>query len=397
MRALLTITGKDLRRSVRDRSALFISIGAPLILAFILSTVLGGAGDEQNFEVSYGVVDLDGGPLAQTFRTDVLGGLVDAGFADVRDVDSETRARTLAEDDDISAAFIIPEDFSESVQAGQGGEIEVVASPDSEIGGEIANSVAQQFASELDAVGLSIGTVAATSGTAPSPDEIEELSRRAAAIEPPIQISESDASSRQFDADTFFPAGMAVFFLFFTTQFGAISLLRERTEGTLARLMVAPISRATIVAAKGLFTFVLGVVSMTTLIVASKFLLGAKWGDAIGVGLLVLAGVFAATGIQSLVTTLAKTDQQAAGYGSIIAVTLGLLGGTFFPVAQAPGLLADLSFVTPHAWLMRGLGELSGGAGAALDVLLPVAALVLFGLVTGTLAMVRARGMVIAR
>ena len=37
---------------------------------------------------------------------------------------------------------------------------------------------------------------------------------------------------------------MAVFFLFFTVQFGVTSLLEERNDGTLARLLAAPISRA---------------------------------------------------------------------------------------------------------------------------------------------------------
>jgi ABC-2 type transport system permease protein len=102
-------------------------------------------------------------------------------------------------------------------------------------------------------------------------------------------------------------------------------------------------------------------------------------------------------GVQSLVATLAKTDEQAQGYGSIIAVTLGLLGGTFFPVAEGPGFMADLSFVTPHAWLMRGLGELSGGAADLADITPAIGALVLFGAVTGAVALMRARHLVIAK
>jgi ABC-2 type transport system permease protein len=103
---------------------------------------------------------------------------------------------------------------------------------------------------------------------------------------------------------------MAVFFLFFTTGFGAISMLRERREGTLARLMVAPVGHGTIVASKALYTFVLGIVSMAVLIIAMRFLLDARWGDPIGVAVLVVTGVFAAMGVQSLVVTLAKTDQN---------------------------------------------------------------------------------------
>jgi ABC-2 type transport system permease protein len=391
---LLTMTAKDLRRSIRDRSALFISIGAPLILAFILSTVLGGA-DAQSFEVTYGIVDQDGGPLAEQFTEDVLSALDESGFAEIRELESVDEARRLAEEDDVGAAFIIPAGFSEGIQAGQGGDIDLVVSPDSEIGGDIARSVAQQFAADLNAVSLSIGTVSGPGG--PPPEDAEALMERASSTPVPVAISEQDAGSRQFEGNTFFGAGMAVFFLFFTTGFGAISMLRERREGTLARLMVAPVSRGTIVASKALYTFVLGVVSMAVLIISMKFLLGAEWGDPIGVTVLVLAGVFAAMGIQSLVVTLAHTDEQAQGFGSIIAVTLGLLGGTFFPVGEGPGLIADLSFATPHAWLMRGLGELSGGAADFVDILPAVGVLILIGSITGGFALVRARNMVFAR
>jgi ABC-2 type transport system permease protein len=111
---------------------------------------------------------------------------------------------------------------------------------------------------------------------------------------------------------------------------------------------------------------------------------------------MVLAAVFAALGVQSLVTTLAKNDEQAGAYGSVIAVTLGLLGGTFFPLSQAPAAIATLSFLTPHAWIMRGLGDLSGGAGTVADLTIPVLALVAFGAITGSIALVRARGIVVS-
>ena len=48
----------------------------------------------------------------------------------------------------------------------------------------------------------------------------------------------------------------------------------------------------------------------------------------------------------------------------MVALVLGMLGGSFFPVAQAGGLLATLSLLTPQAWFLRGLGDLAGGGGA---------------------------------
>jgi ABC-2 type transport system permease protein len=85
-----------------------------------------------------------------------------------------------------------------------------------------------------------------------------------------------------------------------------------------------------------------------------------------------------------IVGAFAKTAEQASVFSSIIAVVLGFLGGTFFPVGQSGGLLAQLRFITPHAWFMQGLGDLSGGNVA--DVLPAVLALLVFGAVCGTLA-----------
>ena len=79
----------------------------------------------------------------------------------------------------------------------------------------------------------------------------------------------------------------------------------------------------------------------------------------------------------------------------MVALVLGMLGGTFFPVAQAGGLLAALSLITPQAWFLRGIENLTGGAGPS-AVLGPVAAILAFALITGALAFARA-GRLVAR
>ena len=64
-----------------------------------------------------------------------------------------------------------------------------------------------------------------------------------------------------------------------------------------------------------------------------------------------------------------------------------MLGGSFFSVSQAGGLIATLSLLTPHAWFLRGLGDLAGGGGAG-AVLGPAAAILAFAAVTGAIALV---------
>jgi ABC-2 type transport system permease protein len=203
----------------------------------------------------------------------------------------------------------------------------------------------------------------------------------------PVSLRDVSATARLLDTKTYFAAGMAVFFLMFTVQFGVSSLIEERTEGTLPRLLAAPVSRAAIVLGKLLTSVALGVISVGVLVVGTTLLLGASWGNPVGVGLLVVAGVLAATGITSVVASLARTAEQAGSWQAVVAVTLGMLGGAFFPIQQSGSFMATVSLVTPHAWFLRGLGDLTGGG--VVDVLPAVAALLLIALLTGAVALLR--------
>jgi ABC-2 type transport system permease protein len=156
---------------------------------------------------------------------------------------------------------------------------------------------------------------------------------------------------------------MAVLFLFFTVQFGVTSLLEERNDGTLARLLAVAISRASILGAKLLTSFLLGVISMTVLAVATTLLFHAHWGDPLGVAVLVVSATLAATGIMALIATLARNAEQAANWQSVVAVVLGLIGGTFFQVSQAPGILSRLTFAAPQAGSCT--GSVTCGAAAS--------------------------------
>ncbi|MGZ6682388.1 MAG: ABC transporter permease, partial [Solirubrobacteraceae bacterium] len=52
------------------------------------------------------------------------------------------------------------------------------------------------------------------------------------------------------------------------------------------------------------------------------------------------------------------------------------------------GVLAALSLASPHAWFLRGLQEISGGASAS-AALGPAAAILAFAVVAGALAAMR--------
>ncbi len=392
MRAALLILGKDLRMRLRDKSAFIYGIVAPLGLAFVFSFILNPI-QSSTFSAEYVVVDQDGGQIAQAFGG-VLKGLEKEDIAKVRTVSTVAEARKQveagsdafasgAEGPKADAAFVIPAGLSESVQSGRGGEITVIGAAGSDLAAQVAYSVAQGFAAELGAVEVAVRT-AMPAGGPPDPAAIGKLSAAAAQTKNPIVVKDVSAATKQLDQTTYMAAGMAIFFLFFTVSFGVSGLLEERRIGTMDRLLAAPIGPTAIIVGKMLTSFVLGIVSMTVLVVASTLLMGADWGNPVGVGMLIVAAVISAMGILAVVGAAAKTQDQAGSFQAIISLVLAFLGGTFFSISQAGGFIASLSLFTPHAWFLRGLGDLQGGDVSS--VLPAVLVLLAFGFVTGAIA-----------
>lgn len=394
MRAALVIAAKDLRQRLRDRSALIVAVVAPFGLAAIFSLLLGGVDAEIHFTYAYH--DGDGSEISAGLRDGGLAGLEESGIATIVEADSAEGARDAVDLDEADAALIVPEGFGAAVTSGAGAELEIVGATDAGLATQVLDAVANGYVAEVDGVRLSVATAADVLGTS-DPATLGALAGRAAATTSPITVEQVPVELRQMSSTTFYAASMAIFFLFFTAQFGPLSLLTERRVGTLPRLVAAPISPWAIILGKALGSFALGIVAMTVLVVASTLLLGAEWGDPAGVALLVLGGVIAATGITALITTLATTEEQAGGWNAIVAVTMAILGGAFFDLSQGPEILSTLSVITPHAWFLAGLDTLAAPSSTVVDVAVPAAALFAIGAVTGAIGLIRARGLVVRR
>ncbi|HJQ95124.1 MAG TPA: ABC transporter permease, partial [Acidimicrobiia bacterium] len=268
-----------------------------------------------------------------------------------------TAAEAALQDGEVEAVFIVPDDFDARLVQGEIAEIAVLGSVNAGTATQIASGVARSYSNSLQTTQVAIASAIAAGG---NPTEVipAAIDARGRSL---ISLGEVTADVRQLDANTSTVAGMAMFFLLFTAQTGLLSLLEERRDGTLQRILSTPTRPASVLAAKSIVSIVLGVFSMLVLIVAGIFLMNASWGDPLGVGLLVIAGVLAAVGISALTTGLAKTPEQAGNIQGIVATVLGLLGGAFFPIGRDGGILAQLTAITPHYWFSHGLADLAGG------------------------------------
>lgn len=395
MRPALLILAKDMRLRLRDRSAIVLAVVAPLSLAFILNTVMDISED---FTVEYGIVDEDGGEVAAGF-VDALES-IDALDMELTSGLSRQQALESIDQDDLDAAFVLPAGLTDAVSAGPamseieppggGGpdslEVTVIGNLDSTLGTQVATSIAEDFGHRLDAARLSVAAVLQNGEVEGGSDELDELIEEASGSPPAVQVAELEATSRQLDSTTYLTAGMAVLFLFFTVTFGVMGMFEERIQGTLPRLLVAPLPRGSVLAAKVLGSVVLGVAAMAIMVVASTVLMGADWGDPLAVAVLSVAAVLAAVSIIGVVAAVARTVEQATAVQSIIAMALAVLGGSFFPVGEGDAWLAQLRVVTPHHWFLQGLGDgLVGGLGAAWPA---VGALLAFAAVFGAVGAV---------
>jgi ABC-2 type transport system permease protein len=235
LRTALLVAGKDLRQRLRDRSALVIAFVAPFALAAIIGLAFGG---DAAFRVSYAVADADRGPVAAGFRDGVLASPALRDLVTVRQVEPG-EARALVDRGEVDAAFLLPEGLSASVQQGRPATITVLESGENPVAGQVAQALAEAYAAELAATRLAVATALDASGQPATEAEARRLGERAAAGRLPVQLAEGRVGGRSIEAASYFGPSMAIFFLFFTVSFGARSILAERRQGTLRRLLVA--------------------------------------------------------------------------------------------------------------------------------------------------------------
>ena len=83
--------------------------------------------------------------------------------------------------------------------------------------------------------------------------------------------------------------------------------------------------------------------------------------------------------------------------GDVLARAAQGCAALVLALSRGPELLQQVSLLTPHAWFLRGIGDLAPEGAGVGTVLLPVGVLLLIGLVTGAIGLARARGLVVAR
>ena len=161
------------------------------------------------------------------------------------------------------------------------------------------------------------------------------------------------------DYVSFLVPGLAAMTVLFASMFAAISIVWEREFGFLKELLVAPVPRGAIVAAKILAGSATALIEVSLMLLLSP-LVGARFSPLGALASLPLLAIFGMT-VNALGIIVAARMKSFEGFGSVVNFVIQpvfFLSGALYPIVGLPRGLRAVVFINPMSYLVdavRGL------------------------------------------
>ncbi|HKZ87451.1 MAG TPA: ABC transporter permease [Anaerolineae bacterium] len=368
---LTSLMRKEFIQIVRDPRTLYIVIAIPVIQIFLLGYT--ATTDVRN--VPLAVFDQDRSPASRA----LLDAYRAADYFKLEfDVDSEDEIRHLVDAGRATAGMIIPPDYAENIAAGRAAQVAfVLDGSDPTVGSTAlaaARSIGQNHATEI---------------------ALERLEARgqASAFQPAVDVRTQvwynpDLVSAYFMV----PALIGMILQLLTSMLTATAIVRERERGTIEQLIVTPIRSSELIVGKiAPYVLIAFVDTIEVLLVGTLWFKVPIEGSLIL--LLALSGLFlvSSLGIGLVISTIARTQQEAMMLAWFTLLPTVFLSGFFFPLAAMPWFLQLISHFIPLRYYLTIIRSiLLKGVGAE-SLTLEIIALAIFGVVTMAAAAMRFR------
>jgi len=323
---------KELLELRRDRWALF----RLLVPMFIQVLVFGYAATFTVNSVSTAVLDLDHSQASRALVSHF------AATRRFRLVDSATTQGEITHDLDsgrATVAIVIHAGFAQYLNSGRTAPLQVSVDGTNSNTALIAlgyiNLIVAQFQSTDGAAGGPGRTVTVSSGISPA---LQERPWFNAGLE---------------DRWFFIPGVIGTLTLIQVVSLTALAVVREREVGTLEQIMVSPIKPIEFILGKAVPFFLIGLAEVLLITV-----FGVLWFHIpfVGSPLVMLLGsslfLMAALGLGLLLSTLARTQQQAFALNFFLVNPLFILSGFAFPIAAMPRALQWFTLINPLRYFL---------------------------------------------
>lgn len=359
---VLAISRKEFIHIARDWRMIVAVLVLPLVQLLLFAYAI--SFDVRN--VPTVTLDLDRSAASREY----LDAYTRSGFFDVKGTVADLAAIDAAFNrGDARVAVVVARGYGEEIAAGRTGSVSVLIDGSEPNSAQLGQTYAVALNQVLGRQGLA--TWADTQGL--SPPRVGRLEPRLRAWYNPERRS----------ADFLIPGLMIVIIMIVTIQQTAVTLVRERENGTLEQLLESPLTYSELIVGKILPWAFLGVFDtvMITAVALGVFGIPLR-GDvlvlAVGIGLFIVC----ALSLGLVVSAVAPSLESANIVALLVSFLPGfMLSGMAFPLESIPPALQVVSYLFPARYMV----DIARGVflkGASWDILLPqVLALTVYALV----------------
>jgi ABC-2 type transport system permease protein len=322
---ILALTRKELLTVLKDPRGRFALFFPPIFQCLIF----GYAATYDLNDVPYVLLDRDRSAASR----DLLAGLDSAGiFHRVANLQSQTDMKAAIDERQALLAIQIDEDFERRLLGGLPAKIQVIADGRNSNTAATAlgyiGNIVETFNARWRATGVSFSSETAGAG---------------------IQVKTRAWFNPNLETRWHMvPSLIGTLTMLQTLLLTAMSVAREREQGTFDQLLVTPFRPVEIMAGKALPSVLVGLVQATNILLVAQLWFRIPF---VGSFLHLYAGLslflLAAVGIGLLVSAIAATMQQAMLYSFMVMMPFALLSGLTTPLSAMPKALQYLTAVNP--------------------------------------------------
>jgi ABC-2 type transport system permease protein len=176
---------------------------------------------------------------------------------------------------------------------------------------------------------------------------------------PRIEISQLYGGTDYTLLDYLAPVFIALFAFFFIFLLSAVAFLRERTSGTLERLLATPLRRGELVGGYLIGFSIFALIQAVVILAFTIFVLKVQYrGNVATIFLVEGVMVIGAVSLGLLVSAAARNELQAVQFVPLVLLPQVFLSGFLVAVDQLPAVLRPLSVVLPLTYANEALRAL---------------------------------------
>lgn len=203
---------------------------------------------------------------------------------------------------------------------------------------------------------------------------------------PPFAIQmENFSGSDTVIVDSTFQSlfGFTLFFVIYTIAYNVLNILVEKQDGVWDRVILSPVKKWEMYMANLIYSFLTGYLQVVVVFLVFRYIIGVDFhGGLVESLILIIPYVFAIVALSILITGLVKTVQQFNAVVPIIAVSMAMIGGAYWPLEVVESkFMITLSKFDPITYAMEALNGVVVYGYSMEDVLFPISILLLMGVV----------------